>query len=199
MSDTQRIAEAAARMVVEEGLDYAGAKRKALKRLGGSSRTALPSNEVVEDAVRDYLSVFCADTQPAQLRALRALALQWMRRLQAFRPLIGGAVWRGTATQHSDIYLDLYCDDPKSAPFALLDQRLDHEVTTRQNAQGEDIVVLSVLAMMHNEFFPPHHGVWVHLSLLERDAVRGALRLDARGVPLHGDTDALAALLDPSP
>ena len=55
MIDPRRIAEAAARGVVEEGLDYAAAKRKAARQLGGGPRTPLPSNEAVEDAVRDYL------------------------------------------------------------------------------------------------------------------------------------------------
>ena len=101
----QEIAAIAARMVVEEGLEYGPAKRRAVKQLGLNARTALPNNDQVEDAVREYLDVFCADTQPAELKALRELALVWMERMAAFRPHLGGAVWRGTATGLSDIYL----------------------------------------------------------------------------------------------
>ena len=36
----------------------------------------------------------------------------WMLRLAEFRPYVGGAVWRGTATRWSAVHLDLYCDDP---------------------------------------------------------------------------------------
>ncbi len=54
---------------------------------------------------------FCADTQPAELQALRELAALWMERLAEFRPHLSGAVWRGTATRLNDIHLQLYCDD----------------------------------------------------------------------------------------
>src|SRR3990167_1748458 len=81
------IAAAAARLVVDEGMEYAGAKRKAQRALGRHAhRIQLPSNEQVEDQVRDHLALFCADTQPAELRALRTLALVWMELLAQFRP-----------------------------------------------------------------------------------------------------------------
>ena len=35
----------------------------------GSGRAELPGNDEVEDEVRSYLSLFCADTQPAELAA----------------------------------------------------------------------------------------------------------------------------------
>ncbi len=68
---TQEIAATAARIVVEEGLEYGPAKRRAVKQLGLPSRAELPGNDAIEEAVFEYLSVFCADTQPAELRALR--------------------------------------------------------------------------------------------------------------------------------
>ena len=73
-SATDDIAQAAARLVVDEGLEYGAAKRKAARDLSRrhGRRTELPSNEAVEDEVRDYLALFCADTQPAELLALRA-------------------------------------------------------------------------------------------------------------------------------
>jgi hypothetical protein len=49
------IAATAARMVVEEGLEYGPAKRRAVKQMGLPARTALPDNDLVEDAVRDYI------------------------------------------------------------------------------------------------------------------------------------------------
>ncbi|OYX11238.1 MAG: hypothetical protein B7Z11_05050 [Acidovorax sp. 32-64-7] len=108
------IASTTARLVVEEGLEWGPAKRRAVRQLGLPARTPLPDNDEVEDAVREYIALFCADTQPRELRALRQLALVWMERMSAFRPHLGGAVWRGTATRLSDIYLQLFCDDSKS-------------------------------------------------------------------------------------
>ena len=78
---TDEIAAAAARLVVDEGMEYAQAKRKALRSLGRSATrsTELPSNELVEAQVREHIALFCADTQPAELRALRRLALVHQR------------------------------------------------------------------------------------------------------------------------
>ena len=61
----------AARLVVEEGLDYGAAKLRAVKQMGLPARTPLPSHDEVEAEVRDYIALFCADTQPAELAALR--------------------------------------------------------------------------------------------------------------------------------
>jgi hypothetical protein len=78
------IAATAARMVVEDGLAFGPAKHRALKALGLPVRTALPSNDEVEAQVLDYIALFCADSQAQELAALRALACQWMARLQDF-------------------------------------------------------------------------------------------------------------------
>ena len=108
------IAASAARIVVEEGLEYGPAKRRALRQLGrhNARGAEMPSNEQVEDEVRSYLALFCGDTQPDELAKLRRLALDWMERLAEFRPHLAGAVWRGTATRLSPVRLDLYCPPP---------------------------------------------------------------------------------------
>ena len=98
----REIAATAARLVVEEGLEYGPAKRRALRDLGLSARTALPNNDEVEAEVRDYIALFCAETQPQELHALRLLALEWMERMAAFRPHVGGARWQPTAPPPSD-------------------------------------------------------------------------------------------------
>ena len=75
MRDVESLLARAAGHVVDDGLDYAGAKQKAAKALG--HRGSLPSNEALEDAVREHIAVFHADEQPGELRALRVLALDW--------------------------------------------------------------------------------------------------------------------------
>lgn len=69
------IASAAAQLVVEEGLEYGPAKRRAVRQLKLPERTHWPDNDELEAAVREYLDLFCADTQPEELLALRRLAL----------------------------------------------------------------------------------------------------------------------------
>jgi len=185
------ISAVAARMVVEEGLEYGPAKRRAVKQMGLPLRTALPGNDEIEDAVVEYLSVFCADTQPVELLALRRLALVWMERMAAFRPHLGGAVWHGTATRLSDIYIQLFCDDSKSAEISLIDHQVDYVPRTVSGFNGEAVEALSVHA-----FCPDlNEDVGVHLLVYDRDDVRGALKSDAKGRPPRGDMVAVRRLL----
>lgn len=188
---TAEIAAAAARLVVEEGMEYGPAKRRALRDLGrGSTRAELPGNDEVEDEVRDYLALFCADTQPAELAELRRIAAEWMERLAEFRPHLTGAVWRGTATRLNDIHIELYCDDSKSAEIAMIDKRIDYEVGSRPGPRNQPVDVLSLAARS------PALGetVTVHLTVLDHDDLRGGLRPDARGRTVRGDLQALRAL-----
>lgn len=187
----EQIAAAAAAMVVEEGLEYGPAKRRALKQLGLPARTALPDNDLVEAAVREYIALFCADTQPAELAALRQLALLWMQRMAEFRPFLGGAVWRGTATRLSDIYIQLFCDDPKSAEIALIEHQVDYEPRTVTGFTGESVEALSIRSLCK----PLQETVGVHLMVYNHDDLRGALRPDARGLSPRGDLAAVAGLL----
>jgi hypothetical protein len=186
------IAAAAARLVVEEGLEYGAAKRRAVRQLGMNARSGLPDNDAVEDAVRQYIGLFCADTQPAELAALRRLALTWMERLAPFRPHLGGAVWHGTATRLSDVYLQLFCDDPKVAELALIEKGVDYEARTVTGFNGEPVEALSLSSMS------PELGetIGVHLMIHDLDDVRGALRSGAKGRSPRGDLRALRALLE---
>jgi hypothetical protein len=185
------IAATAARLVVEEGLEYGPAKRRAAKQLGLGPRAGLPDNDLIEDEVRDYLSIFCADTQPAELAALRQLAATWMQRLEVFRPHLCGAVWHGTATRLSDVYLQLFCDDPKSAEIALIDQAVRYEARSVTGFNGETIDALSFSSRC------PELGetIGVHLMIHDHDHLRGALRPDARGRSPRGDLADLLALI----
>jgi hypothetical protein len=189
---TAEIAAAAARLIVEEGLEYGPAKRRAARDLRLGTRSVdLPGNDVVEDEVRSYIDCFHANSQPAELAALRSLAATWMARLEAFRPYLTGAVWRGTATRRSSIHIELYCDDSKSAELGLIDMRVDYEVSSSQGSRGRPLDVLNLFVRS------PELAETVHIALtvLDYDDVRGALRGDARGRPQRGDLAALRALL----
>ena len=184
------IAVAAARLIVEEGMEYGAAKRRAARdlRVGGRS-PELPDNDQIEDEVRSYLDLFHADTQPAELAELRRIAATWMERLAVFRPHLTGAVWRGTATRMNSICLDLFCDDSKSAELALLDMRVDYDVSSSPGPRGR------VLDVLNLEVPSRELGGRVHLALTVRDYddLRGALQRDARGRSERGDLAALRA------
>lgn len=192
VSAQQEIAAAAAQMVVEEGLEYGPAKRRAVRQLGLPPRTPLPGNDEVEDAVREYIAVFCADTQPAELRALRRLALVWMEKLERFRPYLSGAVWHGTATRLSDIYLQLFCDDEKSAELALIDLGVAYEPRTVTGLHQEPVDVLS----FHAPCRELGVTVGVHLMMHDLDDLRGALLHDRKDRAPRGDLAAVRRLLN---
>ena len=193
---TAALAAAAARIVVEEGLEYGAAKRKAGKTARGSPRAVLPSSEAVEDEVRAYLALFCDETQPAELRTLRQLALRWMARLAEFRPHLSGAAWRGTATRLSALHLDLYCDDPKAMEITLINQGIEYDSSSLPSShpgqRGEPVNVLSLAE--YSEAL--RDTVTLHLSVRDLEDLRGALKPDARGRSWRGDASALRRLLD---
>ena len=189
------IARTAARLVVEEGATQALAKRQALDELGVPARTPLPDNALMDEAIREHIALFCADTQPQELRALRELALLWMERLSAFRPHLGGAVWTGTATQHSDIYLQLFCDDPKSAEILLIDQGVNYSPSTVRGLHGKPVEALTIVAPPLDPSATHAERVGVHLLIYDHDDLRGALRASSDGRVPRGNANAVRALL----
>jgi hypothetical protein len=191
----EEITATAARLVVEEGLDYGSAKRRAAKQLGTGARGGLPDNAELDAAVEEYIAIFCADTQPAELLALRELALHWMERLARFTPHLGGAVWHGTATRHSDIYLQLFCEDSKVAEIALIDMGVRFEARSVPGFQGALVDALSV--HVWSEALQTNLGL--HLLVYDQDDIRGALQPDARGRRPRGNADALRRLIENTP
>ncbi|MBP6224124.1 MAG: hypothetical protein KA439_03600 [Rhizobacter sp.] len=191
---TAEIAAAAARLVVEEGMEYGPAKQRAARALGkhGTRSAQMPDNGAVEDEVRAYLDLFCADTQPAELAALREVAAIWMERLAEFRPHLTGAVWRGTATRLSSVHLQLFCDDPKSAEIEMLNKGIDFDVGSISGPRNLPVDVLSVSSPSSSL----GEEVTVFLTVLDHDDLRGGLKPDASGQTQRGDLVALRRLME---
>jgi len=159
------IAALAARMIAEDGADYASAKRKAAKQLLGNQKLkgdVLPDNEQIEQEVREYNELFFGDTQPRRLLQLRQLAAKLMAEFARFNPYLVGAVLNGTAGAHSDIYLHLYTDNSKDVVIFLLNKDVQFEVSESFNKRNESVETLSF--MVENE--------GVHLVLHDHDAIR---------------------------
>ena len=133
----EEVAAVAARLIAEDGLDYAGAKRRAARDvLGDSARErpdCMPDNAEVEAAVREHQALFMADTQPARLLALRRTARDVMAFLDeaglGLTPFVRGAIVNGTAGEHSDIHLQLFDDNAKDLAIWLLNAGVSFEVT----------------------------------------------------------------------
>ena len=172
------IAAAAARMIAEDGADYASAKRKAARLILGDGKARgeiLPDNAQIEDEVRAYNELFFADTQPARLLHLRQLALEVMTELAPFNPYLTGAVLNGTAGAHSDIHLQLFTSSAKDVEIFLLNKNVDFEVSESKHFKGaSNHAPVETLS-----FLLPQRGAapeGVHLAVYDVDDLRGGLR-----------------------
>lgn len=188
MDTTTSIAQTAAHFIVEEGLQYQTAKHRALAALNLPSRTALPNNQIIEEAVRAHIALFCAETQPQELAALRALALQWMQQLANYQPLIGGAVWNGTATRLNDIYLQLFTDDSKQLEIELINQNIRYQASQTHSALHHR---LCDMLSIHAWCAPLSEHIGMHLIVNPSIAQRGSLQTDAQGRTLRGTVKML--------
>lgn len=184
------IAAAAARLIAEDGADYATAKKKAAKQVLGNTRVrgeVIPDNAQIEDEVRKYNELFFSDTQPARLLQLRKIAARLMEELAQFSPYLTGAVLNGTAGEHSDIHLQLFPDSAKDVEIFLINKNVDFDVSETAHFKGHGDPVETVSFLWQNE--------GVHLALYETDDVRGALRAGPEGRVMRANTDAVRALI----
>ncbi len=151
MDLASELAQLAARHMAEEGLSYGQAKRKAAKQVGVAAHSAaMPSNPVIEQALRTYHALYMSDSQPAELQRLRELALAWLAKLQSLEglnepclALAAGAVVNGTAGEHSPVHVSVYTDDDKHLEIALINAGFECEYTTKVT-QGQACSVLVI-------------------------------------------------------
>lgn len=122
-----RIAQIAARLMAEGGIDdYALAKRKAARQAGAPDTRNLPDNEEVEQAVLEYQRLYRADESAARLERLRRDALALMRLLEPFHPHLVGPALTGSAGRYADFDLHLFADNAKDVELFLLNQRIPY-------------------------------------------------------------------------
>jgi hypothetical protein len=101
---------------------------------------------MIEDEVRAYQALFHGEHQPRILALMRQLALLAMDDLAAFRPYLVGAVLNGTATEHSDVYIQCFCDSPKDVALHLLNAGVDFDTSESRHFAGRgDVETLSFL------------------------------------------------------
>ena len=110
----KEIAQLAAKFLAVDGInDYLTAKRKAALQLGIRPDKGLPTNLEVEQALKEYQSLFQNSDQTAQLQVMRNKALHAMRMLTHYQPRLVGPVLSGTATRHTEITIHLVSDEPE--------------------------------------------------------------------------------------
>lgn len=192
--DNQRrhLAYLAARLMAEEGVqDYAYAKQKAARQAGLADSHALPDNREIEAALREYQGLYQSDSQPAELRHLREVAVKVMREFAQFRPFLVGAVLNGTANQFSEVTLQLFADDAKSIALFLVNHRHRFEQAEKRVRIGDDWVDVP-------QFYLDVDGAAVTLAVygVEDEHLAPRSRPDADG-PQRARLAQVEALLGP--
>ncbi|MCS0606582.1 hypothetical protein NX773_00195 [Massilia solisilvae] len=186
-----QIAATAARMIAEDGADYATARRKAARKVLGVDQphsNLLPDNIQIEDEVRRYQALFQGPQQAARLKRLRRAALEVMDELAEFRPYLTGAVLSGTAGEYDDIRLQLFADSAKEVEIFLLNRNVNIEISEMPHFKGaRHDPVETVSFLWHNEA--------VHAELYEMNDLRGALKPRSDGRLQRVDAAGLRALM----
>lgn len=135
----QRVAQEAARIICEQGIeDYGLAKFKAAERLGLSGSGSLPANPEIQRAVNEHLSLFGGESHSALLRALRRAAVSAMEMLDAFTPRLVGPVLNGTAGETSAVNLHVFSDNPELVGQALDDGSVPYKTYERRLKSRRD-------------------------------------------------------------
>lgn len=185
------IAATAARMIAQDGADYATARRKAARQVLGVDQPApnlMPDNAQIEDEVRKYQSLFGGAAHAERLLHLRQTALQVMDALAAFNPYLTGAVLNGTAGEHDDIHLQLFADSAKEVEIFLLGRNVNIDISETPHFKGaRHDPVETVSFLWHKEA--------VHAELYEFHDLRGALKPRADGRLQRVDAAGLRALM----
>ncbi len=189
------IAALAARMVAQDGADYASAKRRAARQVLGEEpapANTLPDNAQIEDEVRRYQALFLGQSQPARLQQLRTVALQVMDALAEFSPYVTGAVLNGTAGEHDDVHLQLFAESAKEVQIFLLNRNIELDISETPHFKGGRYDPVETVSFMW-------HGEGIHAELYEKHDLRGALKPRPDGRPHRADASALRALMAASP
>ncbi len=123
----QLIAQHAARMMVEDGInDFAYAKKKAGRQLGISENSVLPTNAEIEEEIKVHHELFNED-QPQELNTLRKAALATMQLFERFNPHLTGGVLEGIAGKNGQTDIHLFADSAKEVEIFLLSQQIPFE------------------------------------------------------------------------
>ena len=174
------LAVTAARLIAEEGCEYAQAKRRAVQEIfgEGARRSMLPDNSEVEHELRRYLKLFGGQQHRALLAALRGVAADTMQTLHEFDPHLIGAVLNGTATEHSDIHLQLFVDSAKDVELRLMNLGIEFDVADG-DADGERPAALERLNFVvpaAERAGSPQRMIGIRLHIYARAAIRIAAR-----------------------
>ncbi len=187
----EQIAQLAARLIAEDGIDDWGlAKKKAARTLGLADAHCLPTNVELEAALLEHQRIFDEDGQREELHWLRSQALDLMEVFERFDPHLAGPVLSGAIGKYPTIHLHLFTDDEKAIEWFLLKEAIPYDPSQRR-------VFIAGAASTVPCFELNVEGTDVHLLQFTGEQRRQPLRLTVDGRPMaRAGRASLAAKLD---
>ncbi len=187
----EQIAQLAARLIAEDGIDDWGlAKKKAARTLGLTEAHCLPTNAELEAALLEYQRIFAEDEQREELHWLRSQALDLMDLFERFQPHLVGPVLSGAIGKYPTIHLHLFADDEKAIEWFLLNESIPYDPSQRR-------VFIAGAAATVPCFELNVDGTDVHLIQFAGPDRHQPVRLTADGRPMaRAGRASLAARLD---
>ncbi|MFN8773655.1 MAG: hypothetical protein ACK5ZQ_11870 [bacterium] len=187
----EQIAQLAARLIAEDGIDDWGlAKKKAARTLGLTEAHCLPTNAELEAALLEYQRIFDEEGQREELHWLRSQALDLMDLFERFHPHLVGPVLSGAIGKYPTIHLHLFTDDEKAIEWFLLKEAIPYDPSQRR-------VFIGGAASTVPCFELNVEGTDVHLVQFITADRHQPVRLSAEGRPMaRAGRASLASKLD---
>jgi len=172
--------------------EYKQAKEKAAKTFGVHF---LPSNLEVALELDKIAEENEGTKRSERLVQMRTEAVEIMRLLGRFCPVLIGSVWRGTIKQGSDIDIAVYTDDPQEIPIILKagGMKVQKNVWTKVNKHGTTLESFHIYSETISK-----HGVEIVVRC--REEVGKKRKCETFGDELKGlDIKELERVLETNP
>ena len=123
------VATRAAEIIMEEGItDYLFAKRKAAKFLGLLTNDNLPSNQEIDNALKEYQNIFQEVVDSEIISKIKEEALNTMLLFEDFNPHLTGQLLEGLIPKFPKIQINLFTDNIKEVEYTLLNNNIAFDI-----------------------------------------------------------------------
>ena len=123
------VARRVAEVIMEEGItDYLFAKKKAAKYLGLLASENLPSNQEIDNALKEYQSIFQEKVDSEVLDKIKKEALNIMGIFKDFNPHLIGQLLEGLIPKFPKVQINLFTDNLKEVEYILLNNNIAFDI-----------------------------------------------------------------------
>jgi hypothetical protein len=175
-----RIAEEAARILMEEGVtDYGSAKRKAALRIGEKSHGQhLPSNQEIESVLSRRQRLYAPGEMEGRVQRMREAAWRFMALLEPLEMRLAGGALTSVGPNAMEVDLHVFADAPEIVAFRLLEAGIDYRLAERRLRFKGGEGVFPVYRVEQES--PP-----IHLTVFDADDIRQAPLSPIDGRPMR--------------